>query len=365
MVSSAEMPIELAKVEKTRGDGSVCGSAEPGSTTTSWSKKTARGMCPASYSALPLRCCVGRYQDASTTERPGSLRCSASHSVVTKKELFSLICRSGTALHRTTGRLRCCMFDGARKAGRHAPGAGLGTPASGGRQRAEADAEPAVLPALLLDLADVNLANLACGDDVGAPAGLGVHAAVSADEDEPDAPGARRRAHVLRLHQPGIGRQLLLGDPAAGHRMVAAHQLHQPRGHLLPGVACIRDVEIHPALLLADCGTRDRIGADDGEQMAGRVHAHQLQPAVPVDLEPHGLADLRHWASLGRNMNDVVLALAGHRAGNRDARTIGPNEKAGVARLPARRGVEDGAVEHDAACAIQVGHLGVDRKSVV
>ena len=101
------------------------------------------------------------------------------------------------------------------------------------------------------------------------------------------------RANVLRFHQPRIGRKLLVGDPAREDRMVGAHQFHQPRRHVFLGEAGIRNVEIDAAVVLADRRPGDRKRTHDGQQMAGRVHAHQLQPALPVDRQRHRLADAR------------------------------------------------------------------------
>src|SRR5690606_32262940 len=80
--------------------------------------------------------------------------------------------------------------------------------------RTETETETPVLPALLLDLADVDLSHLAGGTHVRTTAGLAVNAAALADADEPYPARAGRRAHILGFHQAGIGGKVLIGDPA-------------------------------------------------------------------------------------------------------------------------------------------------------
>ncbi len=114
------------------------------------------------------RFCAGRYQEPSTIERPGvpSRFCSQSASMM-KAPVSGMLCslprhllNSGGAAKIQTQSLR--------------------------RRRPEADAEAPVLAALLLDLADMDLADLGGRVHMRAAAGLAVDRRVLADADQPD-----------------------------------------------------------------------------------------------------------------------------------------------------------------------------------
>ncbi len=85
--------------------------------------------------------------------------------------------------------------------------------------------------------------------------------------------------------------------------------------------------------------------------MQRRVHAHAGIAQVPVDHGVHRLADLGDEAiGRRRQMRDLGLGGVG------EARILDPDDVAGrecepatVGRLATRGGVEDGAIEHDAA----------------
>ncbi|MGO8470076.1 hypothetical protein AB9F45_37285, partial [Rhizobium leguminosarum] len=56
----------------------------------------------------------------------------------------------------------------------------------------------------------------------------------------------------------------------------------------------MRDIVSSGAMQIADARSAgDRIGADDGKQVAGRVHAHQPVAARPVDMQHQRLAEHR------------------------------------------------------------------------
>src|SRR4051794_35981734 len=101
------------------------------------SRCTAPGMCPAAYSALASRFCVGRYQEASTTTRSGAVRWSSSHWVETRSGLTAML----------------------------APVLEMG-------MSGERDPDAPVLLALLFDVRDQDGPDLARVGDVGAAAGL-------------------------------------------------------------------------------------------------------------------------------------------------------------------------------------------------
>src|SRR5262245_9842635 len=142
-------------------------------------------MWPASYSALASRPCAGRYQEASTMVRPGvpSRLCSQSASI-TKGLVSAMVPPAAAACSAS------CTFTVPQKG-----------PCSESRllqgQRAEAYPEAPVLAALFLDLADMDLADLAGALHMRAAAGLAVDHRVVADANQPDATRAGGRADVL------------------------------------------------------------------------------------------------------------------------------------------------------------------------
>jgi hypothetical protein len=82
------------------------------------------------------------------------------------------------------------------------------------------------------------------------------------------------------------------------------------------------------------------------------VHAHQPVAPVPVDPQRQRLADFRQGLAGSRDMDDLVLGLAGDGCRDGDARPVRPFEMPGVAGLAAGCGVEYGAVEQDAAAIV-------------
>ena len=95
--------------------------------------------------------------------------------------------------------------------------------------------------------------------------------------------------------------------------------------------------------VLADRRAGDRKRADDGQQMAGGVHAHQPVAALPVDRASASFSPIAGTAWPGsRDMDDLVLGLAGDASRRSSiAAAIGALEKAGIAGLAARRRIED------------------------
>src|SRR5262245_33166487 len=144
------MPSTPAAAANCSGEGSMWGSGIDVSAISSMPKKTAPGICVASYSLRASRV-PGRCQLPSTMPTLGSWRCAASHSVETNQRVRSFAIVS----------------------------AGFG----------EADADAAVLLALRFHLADRQTSNLGSGTDVGAAAGLEVDVA---DAHQTDAAAAHR-----------------------------------------------------------------------------------------------------------------------------------------------------------------------------
>src|SRR5690606_25032282 len=133
----------------------------------------------------------------------------------------------------------------------------------------------AVLPPLLLDLTDMDLADLAGTGDMRAAAGLTVYRGIVAYADEAYAASPDGRPDILRLHQDRICGKLLVGDPARENRMISGDEFLQLGGDVFLRHPGIRQVEVDARILLAHCRAGDRKGTDDGKQMTGRVHAHQ------------------------------------------------------------------------------------------
>src|SRR5215831_7517836 len=156
-------PIFFMRLANSSGGGSMCGSGEDLS---SMSKKIAPGMCCAKYSALALRLVVGKCMDPSSTTSAGACRCPASQSVSTSH----LWASSAIALPLFSSWpfLRSQVV----------------VPASSFLLSCERDADTAVELALLFDLGDRDLTDLARALHVRATARLQVDRAVLADDDE-------------------------------------------------------------------------------------------------------------------------------------------------------------------------------------
>src|SRR4029077_15414706 len=88
-------------------------------------------------------------------------------------------------------------------------------------------------------------------------------------------------------------------------------------------------------------------GTNDGEQMAGGVHAHQPVAAWPVHVENKLLTHRRREPMGKRLVNNNVLRHAMTRFAKSDLRSVGPLEETGIARLAARGGIEEGLIERD------------------
>ncbi|CUX23184.1 hypothetical protein AGR3A_Cc260256 [Agrobacterium tomkonis CFBP 6623] len=264
-----------------------------------------------------MRLCAGRYHEASTRRNRAVPSCFSTQSAETTKRLLSVL----------------TMF----------------LPISGNSfRRAETNAEPPVLLALLFYLGNVNIAYFLRFGNMGAAAGLAVDAGIFADADEADPAKAHRRAHILGFDDARIGLKFLIGDPLQEDRMVGFHQRHQLCRHLIL-VDGFRHVEIDTRFVFTDRRAGDRPLADNGEQVAGRVHAHQLVAARPVHMQGQLLADFRKRLAFERHMDDDALVGAVFGDAEFDTRPISPLEKAAIAGLAAGRRIKAGLVEFYAA----------------
>src|SRR5215813_6461529 len=90
--------------------------------------------------------------------------------------------------------------------------------------------------------------------------------------------------------------------------------------------------------------------------MQARVHAHEARAQVPVDHGANQLAGGGRDASFLGNVHDGGLVGVVDGGGNGTAISAYDLEHTPVARLPAGRRVEDGAVEHDAAARVDGEH---------
>src|SRR5262245_7281466 len=174
------MPIFFMRLANNSLDGSMCGSGEDLSEISSTSKKSAPGMCCAKYSALALRLVVGRCMEPSSTTRAGVSRCQASQSVSTnhfcassaiKRFLFrdwGPLPRSGVAFPAASP-FAPLFCRGSSPACSEPLRQRRRTASIPSRER---DADAAVELALLFDLGDHHLADLASAPHVRAAAGL-------------------------------------------------------------------------------------------------------------------------------------------------------------------------------------------------
>src|SRR5690606_22233642 len=76
----------------------------------------------------------------------------------------------------------------------------------------------------------------------------------------------------------------------------------------------------------------------------------------PVDGNPERFTRSKGRLIGGGNMDDLVLGLAGDGRRDLDTASIGAFEVSRIARLPAGRRVENGAVEDDAATIVDGQH---------
>ena len=115
-------------------------------------------------------------------------------------------------------------------------------------------------------------------------------------------------------------------------------------------VGRVLEVEIEPRALLAHRPAGDAgAGQEAAEKVERSVHAHQAMPPRPVDLGFERGAGRRERRALCGHVEDF-LARALHRLRNLGLAAV-PTQDAAIAGLAAGAGVEDRAVEHDAAFA--------------
>src|SRR4051794_40907720 len=121
----------------------------------------------------------------------------------------------------------------------------------------EPDAHAAVLLALLLDVGDEDAADLARAPHMRAAAGLEVDAL---DLDQAHAARAARRLDRHGLDEVRVGVELLVRDPACGHRRVAEDELVQLLRQLDLVEPGFWDVEVEAPVAIADGPARHGIG---------------------------------------------------------------------------------------------------------
>ena len=114
---------------------------------------------------------------------------------------------------------------------------------------------------------DFDRADLAGARHMGAAAGLQIDAL---DLEQAHAPVPDRRLHRHGAHQLRLRRQLLVGDPARPHRMILADQAVELGRDMRLVERGIRQVEIEPALAVADLAAGDVAGARPRTADAGR-----------------------------------------------------------------------------------------------
>ena len=147
----------------------------------------------------------------------------------------------------------------------------------------------------------------------------------------------------------------------------AGDQRVEPLLDLLLGRNLAVDVEVEAAFVGADRAAGDREGKDDGEEVQAGVDAHVAVAALPVERRLQPLAGLGEGLGLAGDVDDLALVVAVDGGGDRDRRAALADQPAGIAGLPAAGGVEDGAVEDDAAAVVDAEHggLGLGKVRVV
>src|SRR5215208_4883662 len=279
------MPSVRIAEAKPSGRGIMCGSGESLSFTVSMSNRTAPGMWPATNSASGSRFMAGRYQEASTTTMSGAFRRWLSHSVETRG--FGIVIPL-----RSSRKPRSGYPGSIAPAAAGGPGSSLRSGRDDPLRRRgldQRDPHAAVLLALLLDVGDGDAADLAGAADMGAAAGLEVDAL---DLDEAHAAGAARRLHRHGLDEGGVGVELRVGDPALADGGVAGDERVQLLGQVGLVEPGLGNVEVEPAVALADGAAGDREGQHDAQEMERGVDAHALVTPLPVDRRRDCLARL-------------------------------------------------------------------------
>lgn len=231
--------------------------------------------------------------------------------------------------------------DGVLTAGGKAPGDGLQRVVRGARmaERAQAAQEREAHAAFprhgvgqkeLADFAGVGAVRRTAGAAIGAL-------------DGDDADGRGQPFGMLAQRQRGDG--LLAVVAGGGHGQVPAGQLVGEAFHCAELLGRQGAVEIDRAIAFGQVeadidGGKELVGAI-GEQVFPGVLLHVVKTARPVDFRYHGLPRRQRAIDVVYEIAAPLVAAAHGRFTAREA------EFAGVARLPAGVGEEDGAVEHD------------------
>ena len=115
-----------------------------------------------------------------------------------------------------------------------------------------------------------------------------------------------------------------------------------------PGIG---NVEVQPALSVADRSARHRIGEGDRQEMQGGMDAHALDSASANGSRSDTLSPGdRQVRALRSDMGDLGLGrIVPHGRRDRQRRAIGPGQRADIARLAAAGCIEHRAVEQYAA----------------
>ena len=208
----------------------------------------------------------------------------------------------------------------------------------------QGQADPAVLAAFVLDLADAERADLARAADVRTAACLQVDA-LDLDQAHPSRAGRRPHRHGAyqlraRIEFGGI-------DPHEADRPV----LGDPARHALSDLVLVDrgalEVEVEPAPVRAHLTAGDRARHGGAQQVHRAVHAHQAIPTWPVHLADHAGADRWRRDAIGQPMHDPRPVL--YRIDHLERRAIVEQQSAPIAGLAAALAVEDCAIEADPA----------------
>src|SRR5690625_2597179 len=214
-----------------------------------------------------------------------------------------------------------------------------------GSASGQPEVDPSVLPALVLDLADFKPPDLARRANVSAAARLQIH---SLDLQEPDPAGAAGRLDRHRPHQLLAGRKLRLIDPPRLHGMIGFDQTVE--FFLQPDlVRGLRQIEVEPALAIADLAAGHFSVDQRAEQMQAGMDAHVSMTALPVELQPDFGSRLGQAASLGQDVDHLIRPFALLRIDDLQCRSIRQQQATRITGLAAALRVEDRAIQTQTA----------------
>ena len=194
----------------------------------------------------------------------------------------------------------------------------------------QGQADPAVLAALVLDLADRSAPISPVERTCVPPQAWRSTPSISTRRTRP---AAGRRAHRHRAHQLRPRVELRGVDPREADRAVLGDPARDAQRDLVLVDRRALEVEVEPAPVRADLAAGDRARDRGAQEVHRAVHAHQAVAARPVDLGDQAGADRGRAAAVCEPMGDLSLDL--NRVDDRERGAVGEQQPAAIARLAA------------------------------